>query len=331
MRILQSLLIFCFLLFIFNSHADDNDTVAQYNVVIEEPTQITSGLKTIKLHRTYFNPKIETFATLVDLFPLFQARANYFKALAEQQTALLLLEQAQWDMRRVQNLQHENIISTRKFRAQKNHLDIATVNVQASQNQSETLRLQTETQWGKTVSHWFLSNQHPHFLDLSQGHKRLYLLYLPKQLKVAPTTISIQATKQNEPKQAAQLISSAPISSINQQTGAPYFYLSNKVFEGYQQRVNAWIPTQEAALSGVIIPVSALVWHLGQSFVYIKVDDEHFKRILITQKKQINTENYFIQRTLQQDDILVISGAQMLLSEEFRGQIPTDDDDDGDD
>lgn len=330
MRILHSLLILCFFLFSFNSYADDNDTMTQYNVVIEEPAQIISDLKTIKLHRTYFNPQIETFAILVDLLPLFQARANYFKALAEQQMALLQLEQAQWDIRRVQNLQHENIISTRKFREQKTHLDIAKVNAQASQSQSETLRLQTEAQWGKIVSHWFLSAQSPHFLDLSEKNKCLYLLYLPKQLKVPPTTIALQTANQNEPKQAAKLISNAPISGINQQTGAPYFYLSNKVSEGYQQRVNAWIPTQEAALSGVIIPVSALVWHLGQSFVYIKVDDEHFKRILIGQKKRINTENYFIQRTLQQDDILVISGAQMLLSEEFRGQIPTDDDDDDD-
>jgi multidrug resistance efflux pump len=58
--------------------------------------------------------------------------------------ALLQLEQAQWDIRRVQNLQHENIISTRKFREQKTHLDIAKVNAQASQSQSETLRLQTD-------------------------------------------------------------------------------------------------------------------------------------------------------------------------------------------
>jgi hypothetical protein len=146
--------------------------MTQYNVVIEEPAQIISDLKTIKLHRTYFNPQIETFAILVDLLPLFQARANYFKALAEQQMALLQLEQAQWDIRRVQNLQHENIISTRKFREQKTHLDIAKVNAQASQSQSETLRLQTEAQWGKIVSHWFLSAQSQNF-DLSARLRRI--------------------------------------------------------------------------------------------------------------------------------------------------------------
>jgi len=330
MLILRPLLISSCLLFSFNSNADDDDTIAQHNVAIEESIQIASGLETIKLHSTHFNPIIETFATLIDLLPLLQARAGYFKALAEQQTAQLQLELAQRDMQRIQNLQHENAVSTRKFREQKNQLDIAKVNVQASQNQSAILRLQTEAQWGKTVSHWFLSDQHPNFIDLSQLKKQLYLIYLPKQLTTPPTTIALQRANQNEPEQSAKLISNAPISAISQQTGTPYFYLTDSVFNGHHQRVNAHIPTQEEAISGVIIPASALIWHLGQTFAYTKIDDEHFKRIQINQKKLISTGNYFIQQALQQYDILVISGAQMLLSEEFRGQIPAEDDDDDD-
>jgi len=330
MLILRPLLISSIFLFSFNSNADDDDTIAQHNVAIEESLQIASGLETIKLHSTHFNPTIETFATLVDLLPLLQARAGYFKALAEQQTAHLQLEQAQRDMQRIQNLQHENAVSTRKFREQKNQLDIAKVNVQASQNQSAILRLQTEAQWGKTVSHWFLSDQHPNFIDLSQLKKQLYLIYLPKQLTTPPTTIALQTANQNESDQSAKLISNAPISGISQQTGTPYFYFSDNVFNGHYQRVSVQIPTQEAAISGVIIPASALVWHLGQTFAYTKIDNEHFKRIQIDQKKLLSTENYFIQQALQQDDILVINGAQMLLSEEFRGQIPAEDDDDDD-
>jgi hypothetical protein len=328
MLILRPLLITSFLLFSFNSNANDDDTIAQYNVVIEESLQIASGLETINLYSTHLNPTIETFATLVDLLPLLQARADYFKALAEQQTAQLQLEQAQRDMRRIQNLQHENAISTRKFREQKNQLDIAKVNVQASQNQSAILHLQAEAQWGKIVSHWFLSDQHPNFIALSQLKKQLYLIYLPKQLTTPPTTIALQTANQNEPEQSAKLISNAPISAINQQMSPPYFYLSDSAFHGHYQRVTSHIPTQEEAISGVIIPASALVWHLGQTFAYKKIDDEHFKRIQIDQKKLLSTGNYFIQQALQQDDILVISGAQMLLSEEFRGQIPAEDDDD---
>ncbi|MBE0468979.1 MAG: hypothetical protein IBX55_05625 [Methyloprofundus sp.] len=302
--------------------------MTEHNLAIEKSIQRVSGITTIKLHNTFFNPKIETFASLVDLVPLLQARANYFKASAEQQTALLQLEQAQRNMLLAQNLQHENALSTRKLREQKNLLDIAKVNVQTTQYQSATLRLQSEAQWGKTVSHWFLSDQDPHFLNLSQGQQQLYLLYLPTQLATPPTTVTLQNANQNESEQSAQLISYAPISGISQQAGTPYFYLTDSAFDGHHRRVKAQIPTQETPLSGVIIPASALVWHLGQAFVYTQIDDQHFKRMQIDQKKLINSGNYFIQQALQQDDILVINGVQMLLSEEFRGQIPANDDDD---
>ncbi|MCF7970965.1 MAG: hypothetical protein K9L22_07335, partial [Methylococcaceae bacterium] len=95
MPTLPSLLTLSFLLFSFSSHADDNDTLTQHNVTIDESTQIASDLETIKLQGRHFNPSIESFATRVNLLPLIQTRASYFKILAEQQTADLQLEQAQ--------------------------------------------------------------------------------------------------------------------------------------------------------------------------------------------------------------------------------------------
>ena len=81
---------------------------------------------------------------------------------------------------------------------------------------------------------------------------------------------------------------------------------------------------------GIIIPQAALVWHLGQSFVYLQLDDENFKRVKINHKVRVDSHHYFIQHALQTNDRLVSLGAQTLLSEEFRGQIPAEDDDDDD-
>ncbi len=51
-------------------------------------------------------------------------------------------------------------------------------------------------------------------------------------------------------------------------------------------------------------------------------------RVKISQKQHLNSESIFIQQPLKEGDNLVITGAQMLLSEEFKGQIPAEDDDD---
>ena len=91
-------------------------------------------------------------------------------------------------------------------------------------------------------------------------------------------------------------------------------------------QVTAWIPEQNTQASGVIIPTTALIWHMNQAFVYIKTTQEDFARVMID-NYSISAEGYFIPNALSADEELVIKGAQMLLSEELRGQIPSENDD----
>jgi len=332
--ILRPIVTVYFIIFSIFCLADDTVSTEQqtpFTVIVETSVQQITDIKTIKLKQSQLTPEIESFATLVNLVPLLQARATYFNALAQQKQAQLQLDQAQRDMQRVQKLHQEQAVSKRKLVQHKNQLELTKAHFQASRLNSTTLHLQTEAQWGKKISHWFLSENNPSFLALSQSSQQLYLVHLPLTIKNALNSISLQDFSASELTQTAQLISSAPIFTAAQQAGTPYFYLSESSFKGHYPRVIARLPTQENQITGVIIPSSALIWHLGQAFVYIQVEDEQFKRIKIDHKKLINADHYFIQHVLQQNDLLVINGAQMLLSEEFRGQIPAEDDDDDDD
>lgn len=333
--LLHSLLFLFISLLNGNSYADDDNipTPRQYNrltVDIDEAMQVATGLQTQKLQTTQFIPEFETFALRIDISALITARQTYFTALAQRDLAQIQLAQAQRNTQHLQDLQRNNAVSAQKLRDQQNQLQIDTAKLKATQQLSHNIRLHTQAKWGKELTHWFLSDNHVNFEQLSTFKKQLYLIYLPRHLTAPPTNISLQAFGQREQAQSASLVANAPIYNNTQQTGTPFFYLSDQVFNGHHQRVTAWIPVQTEALSGVSFPASALVWHLGQAFVYLQIDEEHFKRIKITQPKLINSNTYFIQQPLQQDDILVIRGAQMLLSEEFRSQIPAEDDDDDD-
>ena len=90
-------------------------------------------------------------------------------------------------------------------------------------------------------------------------------------------------------------------------------------------RVAAWIPEQGENQSGVIIPKSALIWYMDQAFVYIKTDAEQFSRRTIDQY-WATSDGYFVGGGINAGEQLVVTGGQMLLSEEFRGQIPNEDD-----
>jgi hypothetical protein len=65
---------------------------------------------------------------------------------------------------------------------------------------------------------------------------------------------------------------------------------------------------------------------MDQSFVYIKSDSETFIRRKI-ENYAVTPDGYFVENDLKPGEYIVTTGGQLLLSEEFRVQIPDEDDD----
>ena len=310
-----------------NNHAINH---TDSNVFIDQITQQATGIKTLQLRNSEFSPEIETFGVHVDLSPLIIIRKDYLLAKAQQETAYIKLQQSQRNVQILQNLKRDQAVSTRKLRDQQVQLKIDQTQFNMAQQQANTIQFYAQAKWGKILSSWFLNDTSQSDNMLNTLTRPLYVIYLPSQISAPSKTIFIQPFGLREKAQSASYVADAPALENNQQqqAGSPFFYLSDQAVKFHHQRVAAWLPVNEEKLTGVIIPASALVWHLGQAFVYQQIDDEQFKRIKITQKKLIHSDAYFIHKELQQGDKLVSIGAQMLLSEEFRSQIPAEDDDD---
>jgi hypothetical protein len=78
--------------------------------------------------------------------------------------------------------------------------------------------------------------------------------------------------------------------------------------------------------AGVLIPRETVVWYAGKAWAYVQIDDALFLRRAVTTERE-TPEGWFVDEGFAPGDHLVITGAQMLLSEEFRWQIQGDDDD----
>lgn len=312
-----------------NTH-EEPDTEKLYNVYIDKKNQAGINITTQKLVETQLNFEIETFATRIDLAPLFQTQAEYIHALKEQKLAHINFLQTQKIVLRLQNLQRENAISTRKLHDQQTQLKLAQTLFDHTRQQAANIRLLAQSQWGPVLSQWILNAD-----SLAKGQnlrsRSIYLIYQPIATVIPSKTVFIQSFANRDLALPASLIASAPaILAFPQQIGQPYLYSVDPTMAQQPFRVSAWIPVSANNQTGIIIPNSSIVWHLGLAFVYLQIDDQHFKRIMIEHKRNINASSNFIQRGLQADDILVTTGAQMLLSEEFRNQIPAEDDDDDD-
>ncbi|HEY3242451.1 MAG TPA: multidrug transporter, partial [Phycisphaerae bacterium] len=73
-------------------------------------------------------------------------------------------------------------------------------------------------------------------------------------------------------------------------------------------------------LQGVMIPQSAVVRLVGKAWVYVQIADDQFTRREIALDRPV-ADGWFTTATFGTSDRIVVRGAQMLLSEEFKSQI----------
>jgi hypothetical protein len=83
--------------------------------------------------------------------------------------------------------------------------------------------------------------------------------------------------------------------------------------------VLAFLPV-ESTVDGVVVPLAAMVWWQGRVWVYVRTGPSTFARRAIETDYPLPEDGY-LDRSLTSDTEVVVQGAQMLLSEEFRAQI----------
>ena len=75
-------------------------------------------------------------------------------------------------------------------------------------------------------------------------------------------------------------------------------------------------------IRGVIVPTSAVVWWQGKAWVYLQRGQDRFARREVPAESPLQ-DGWFVVNGFSGGDHVVVKGAQLLLSEEFRGQIQT--------
>jgi hypothetical protein len=181
--------------------------------------------------------------------------------------------------------------------------------------------------WGKDLTDWALSSNSDKLGAFLSGRQRLLQITLPanKHLPDAIHTIYIEGSGNRGKAHKAELISAATRTETVAQGESYYFQTGDKnIIAG--MNVTAWIPEQNPQMAGVIIPKSALIWYMDQALVYLKTSEETFSRRTI-EHYFASADGYFIPDAIKPGVQVVTKGSQMLLSEELRGQIPSEDDD----
>jgi hypothetical protein len=296
----------------------------RHGIALDRETQRRLGLQTTELQAAHYQPEFIAYGIVQDLQPLMELRNRYFAALAAQNISAARLQQAQKSLARLDELYREDIVAQSKLQTQQAQWQADRAQAGADRYQVSAIRTSAELQWGKKLADWALSDASAPVLT---PPAKLLLVTLPpeRSLPEQLKTIRIERSGNRAHAAEASFVSAAPQTNGAFQ-GETYFFSSVDDALRTGMRVTVWIAQQQAALEGVTIPAAAVVWYLGQAFVYVQSDVERFERRAIDAGLPA-AQGYFVQNQLAPGDKLVTIGAQMLLSEEFRTQIPSEDDD----
>jgi hypothetical protein len=288
--------------------------------------QKLSGIETLTLKPASHHAEITAYGKAINIQPLLDLRNRYLLALTERSSAKARFKQAGQSINRQQDLYRHGVSSKRNLEEQQAQWQAYKAQADAADFQGQGIINEARLNWGKDLTGWAMSTDSDRLEAFLSGRQTLLQITLPANKHLNDIqTIYIEVSGNRGSAQKAKLISVAAKTESVAQGESYYFQTGDKsIITG--MNVTAWIPEKNEQMTGVIIPKSALIRHLDQAFVYLKIDQETFIRRVIDQYSA-TSEGYFISDVITPGDQIVTTGGQMLLSEELRGQIPEEGED----
>ncbi len=296
-------------------------------LTLDQAAQKLAGIATQTLAAVNQQAEFTAYGMVLNPEPLLNIRQQYLAASAQQDSAQARYSEAEHNLARTRNLHQQDIVSTRRLQEQQAVWQADKANLASNSYQQQLISANSRLLWGDTLTSWFTRAQDKNAAQLLEHRAQLLQITLPANTQLNPSVklIHIQAQGQRQTAIPASFIAASPqVDPVSQ--GQRYFFKCEPCRLPFGAHITAWIPTDQQTSSGVEIPQSALVWHLGQAFVFVKNDAEHFSRRALNQYTA-NSHGYFVASGLQASDQLVITGAQTLLSQQLKGLIPDEDKD----
>jgi len=294
-------------------------------VTLSPETQKQSDIRTSTPKASKHQSTLTALGTVVNLDTLIGLRSRYFSAIADADLARASLINSQQEYKRLAKLNEDNHnISDRAVFASEALYKADQAKLAAAENAANNIRDSIRQGWGETIALEATSQPaKPSFQRLLSYQEVLLQVTLPFSTAMPKpgSSINITPTGTQTKSIAASFVSVSPTTD-NSSLGKTFYYraAAEDLRAGMRIKVDL---TENSHLSGVLIPTSAIVWYGGKAWVYKKTDDDHFSRQPVsadteTEDGWFNPEGA---TSIKAQDEIVVNGAQLLLSEEFKYQI----------
>ncbi len=304
------------------------------NIVSLTPaTQQNSGIQTIKINSANFQGEIKSFGNVIAIDSLIEAKSRYLSLKSEIAIARSASTHNLQQYQRLKTLNADDKnVSDQALQAALANVEADKARVSASELQLKNLQTNTKLLWGELLANLaFADNLPTHLANLLARKNVLIQISLPLSSGTPKQGSSVNVTPLNESLAPIQAVYISPATqSDTNGFGKTFYYSAPGDLLRIGMRVNV-VKASAASktASGVVIPSNAVVWYAGKAWAYFKTgqDKDHVQFIRKPISTDTEVDEGWFNQGIAEDSEVVVSGAQLLLSEEFKYLIKNENED----
>jgi hypothetical protein len=290
--------------------------------------QRASGIVVQEITEATARASAEVYGSVVNIQPLLEARARYVSAVADARARRAAAASSEAEYRRVKKLfDQERNMSERAVQAAQAQWAADQAHVAGADQAIAAAYASLRVGWGEALAQWASDPESAAFEALAQQKNVLVQLVFPfdMQAQAGKAALTVAPASLDAPGRPVRYVSAAP-QGDSTMPGATYFYVASGEGLRAGMRVAARLHMGGKAQDGVIIPAAAVVWHGGKAWAYVREDDDTFLRKEVATGHEV-PGGWFNAENFEPGDEVVVSGAQLLLSEEQKFQIRNENED----
>lgn len=289
-------------------------------VVLEPPARQLAAIDVVEIDPLTVPRELSSVALVVDPAPALSGRMQWLEARARIRG--VDARRAAVSARLARLGADPTTTSRRELEALRAEVDSLAAEHGASAARAEAARSGLLLAWGEPLTERLLAPRATASGGLLGGRVRLLLVTVPTALAGRmPGSVRVRAPDAG--MHAATLIGAAPHTDPLTR-GTTVWASVDGTWARIGQRLTVWLADRESPVEGYRVPVSALVYREGAAWVYVEGPEDTFRRQRVLSAVR-TAEGRVVRLAASGPQRVVVRGAQTLLSEELRWNIPDED------
>ena len=286
-------------------------------LTLDSQSESRLGLTVIPLQPISTREQVTAPAVVLPVQDLVDLRNAYVAAQTKLEKAQINAGVSRKEYERLKALHQDNQNASQKTLESAEGASLADQADVRAATQELALQVATVRQaWGEEVEKWVV-NRSPEFERVLDQREVMVAVTLPSGgISQAPPSVSLEVPDGT----FVQASKVSPIPRLDPRIQGITFLYVTPAHLGLAPSVNlvAHLPVGRK-MQGVLVPAAAVVWWQGKAWVYQQTADDRFTRRDVPTDTPVSN-GFFIAKGLAAGDKIVVTGAQMLLSEEYRSQ-----------